>query len=231
MSSNNKQRIDFAAVLFDLDGTLLYTLTDVANAMNEALVHFGYPTHPVDSYKYFIGDSVEVEAYRALPESARDPETIKKVAVLSEQIYDKCWDQTTKPYPGISELLSTIQQRGLSLVILSNKAHRFTKVIVEKLLPQWRFKIVQGALPDVPLKPDPTLALQIVKRLRIPPEQFLYLGDTSTDMQTAVAAGMFPVGALWGYRTADELLESGAKVLVHSPAEVIGILDQQCKIH
>ncbi len=222
-------RLSFKAILFDLDGTLLYTLTDVANAMNEALVHFGFQPHPIESYKYFIGDSVEVEAYRALPESARDPETIKKVAVLSEKIYDKCWDKTTKPYPGIPELLSELQQRGLCLVILSNKAHRFTKVIVEKLLPQWQFKIVQGALPDVPLKPDPTLALQIANRLRIPPEQFLYLGDTSTDMQTAVAAGMFPVGALWGYRTAQELLESGAKVLVQSPAEVLDIINNQRK--
>jgi phosphoglycolate phosphatase len=215
--------------MFDLDGTLLYTLTDVANAMNEALVHFGYPTHPIEAYKYFIGDSVEVEAYRALPESARDDQTIKKVAHFSEQIYDKCWHETTKPYPGIPELLSTLQQQGLFLVILSNKAHRFTKVIVEKLLPQWRFKIVQGALPDIPLKPDPTLALQIVKRLGIPAEQFLYLGDTNTDMQTAVAASMYPVGCLWGYRTADELLQSGAKILINTPAEVLSILDNKLK--
>jgi phosphoglycolate phosphatase len=219
----------FKAVLFDLDGTLLYTLTDVANAMNESLTHFGYPTHPVENYKYFIGDSVEVETYRALPESARDDQTIKKVAVFSEEIYDKYWDQTTKPYPGIPELLSTLRQRGLPMVILSNKNHRFTKVIVEKLLSQWRFKIVQGALPDVPLKPDPTLALQIVTKLKIPPEQFLYLGDTNTDMQTALACGMFPVGCLWGYRTADELLKSGAKILINTPDEVLDILDNKRK--
>jgi phosphoglycolate phosphatase len=115
------------------------------------------------------------------------------------------------------------------MVILSNKAHRFTKVIVEKLLPQWRFKIVQGALPDVPLKPDPTLALRIVHKLKIPPEQFLYLGDTNTDMQTAVASGMFPVGCLWGYRTGDELLKSGAKILIKTPAEVLDILDGKRK--
>jgi phosphoglycolate phosphatase len=229
LSSNNKKQTDFAAVLFDLDGTLLYTLTDVADAMNEALTHFGYPTHPVESYKYFIGDSVEVEAYRALPESARDTETIKKVAHFSEQIYDKCWARTTKPYPGIPELLSTLQKRGLPMVVLSNKNHRFTKVIVEKLLSQWRFKIVQGALADVPLKSDPTLALQIVNKLKIPPEQFLYLGDTNTDMQTASACGMFPVGCLWGYRTADELLQSGAKVLIKSPSEVLDILDNKLK--
>ncbi|MGA2172949.1 MAG: HAD family hydrolase [Sedimentisphaerales bacterium] len=216
----------FKAVLFDLDGTLLYTLTDVADAMNKALAHFGFPAHPVDAYKYFIGESVETEAHRALPASARDPEFVRKVAAYSEEIYDTCWGDNTHPYTGIPELLTELQRRGLSLVILSNKNDRFTKVMVEKILPRWRFKIVQGALPNVPLKPDPTLALQIAKKLKIPPEQFLYLGDTNTDMQTALAAGMFPVGCLWGYRTADELLASGAKLLITNPAEILQILDK-----
>jgi phosphoglycolate phosphatase len=215
----------FKAVLFDLDGTLLNTLIDLADAMNAALVHFGFPPHPVDAYKYFIGDAVETEAKRALPESAGDPQTIKKVAELSEQIYDKSWHKNTRPYPGIPDLLSNLTKRGLPMAVLSNKPDHFTKIMVEKLLPGRRFEIVQGALPDVPVKPDPTSALQIVKRLRIPPEQFLYLGDTSTDMKTAVAAGMFPLGCLWGYRTADELLASGAKTLIQKPAEVFKILD------
>ena len=97
------------------------------------------------------------------------------------------------------------------------------------ILPQWRFEIVQGAIPDAPLKPDPTLALQIAKKLRIPPEQFLYLGDTNTDMQTAVSSGMFPVGCVWGYRTPDELLQAGAKVLINTPAEMLDILDKRRK--
>ena len=215
----------FKAVLFDLDGTLLYTLKDVADAMNKALEHFGYPVHPVDAYKYFIGESVETEARRALPESARDPAFIKKLALYSEEIYDKCWGDNTHPYEGIPELLTELPRRGLTSVILSNKNDRFTKVMVEKILSQWQFKIVQGAIPDAPLKPDPTLALRIAKQLQIPPEQFLYLGDTNTDMQTAVSSGMFPVGCLWGYRTADELLASGAKVLINHPAEVLGIID------
>ncbi|MFH1369709.1 MAG: HAD family hydrolase [Planctomycetota bacterium] len=215
----------FKAVLFDIDGTLLYTLTDVADAMNEALVHFGHSPHPVDAYKYFIGESVETEAHRALPESARRPETVKKIAVFSEEIYDKCWGDNTYPYTGIPELLTQLQNRGLPLVVLSNKNDRFTKVMVQKLLPDCQFKIVQGALSDAPLKPDPMLALQIAKKLCIPPEQFLYLGDTSTDMKTAVNAGMFPVGCLWGYRPADELLQAGAKTLINKPAEVLQILD------
>ena len=220
----------FKAVLFDLDGTLLYTLKDVADAMNKALEHFGFPPHPIDAYKYLIGESVVTEARRALPpESASDPEFVRKVAAYSEEIYDKCWGDNTHPYPGIPELLTELPRHGLSLVILSNKNDRFTKVMVEKILSQWRFKIVQGALPNVPLKPDPTMALQIAKKLRIAPEQFLYLGDTSTDMQTAVSAGMFPVGCVWGYRTADELLQSGAKILIDNPLDVLKLLDNQRK--
>jgi phosphoglycolate phosphatase len=219
----------FRAVLFDLDGTLLNTLIDLADAMNASLSHFGYPPYPVDAYKYFIGDAVVTEAKRALPESAHDPELIEKVADLSEQIYDKCWHKNTRPYPGIPELLSKLSKLGLPLAILSNKPDHFTKIIVKKLLPDWRFEIVQGALPDVPVKPDPTAALKIAKQLKIAPMHFLYLGDTNTDMQTAVAAGMFPVGCLWGYRTADELLQSGAKILINSPIGVLDILDNKRK--
>ena len=219
----------FNAILFDLDGTLLNTLIDLADAMNASLSHFGYPPHPVDAYKYFIGDAVETEAKRALPESARDPQTIKKVAELSEQIYDKSWHKNTRPYPSIPELLSKLSKRGLRLTILSNKPDHFTKIMVEKLLPGRHFEIVKGALPDVPVKPDPTSALKIAKQLKIPPEQFLYLGDTNTDMKTAVAANMSPVGCLWGYRTADELLQSGAKILIKTPSEVLDIIDNPKK--
>jgi phosphoglycolate phosphatase len=214
----------FRAVLFDLDGTLLDTLTDLADAMNASLVHFGFEPHPVEAYKYFVGDAVETETRRALPDCARDIETIKKVAEFSEQIYNKCWHKNTVAYPGIPELLSTLARRGLHTAVLSNKPDHFTKIMVEKILPDWRFEIVQGALPDVPIKPDPTSALQIAKHLNIPPEQFLYLGDTNTDMQTAVAASMCPIGALWGFRPADELIKSGAKSLVAHPLDILKLL-------
>jgi phosphoglycolate phosphatase len=219
----------FKAILFDLDGTLLDTVTDLADAMNASLVHFGFSPQPVDAYKYFIGDAVETEAKRALPESAREPEIIKKVADFSEQIYNKCWHKHTRPYPGIPELLSNLTKRGLPLTILSNKPDYFTRIMVEKLLSSWRFEVVRGALPDIPIKPDPAAALQIAEQLKILPEHFLYLGDTNTDMKTAVAAGMFPLGCLWGYRTADELLDAGAKALVKTPKEVLAFLDNPCK--
>jgi phosphoglycolate phosphatase len=219
----------FKAVLFDLDGTLLETLTDLAEAMNTSLVHFGFKPHSVDAFRYFVGESVEVEARRALPEAARNIETVKKVAEYSQQIYADCWHKNTRPYPGIPELLTDLQKRGLKLGVLSNKIDKFTKTMVKKLLPQWRFEIVQGALSDVPLKPHPDLALRITNHLKIAPEQFLYVGDSNIDMLTAIAARMFPVGCLWGYRTADELLKAGAKVLINHPSEILEILNNQNK--
>jgi phosphoglycolate phosphatase len=219
----------FKAVLFDLDGTLLETLTDLAEAMNASLVHFGFSPHTVDAFRYFVGESVAVEARRALPESARDNETVEKVAEYSQQIYADCWHKNTRPYPGIPELLTALQKRGLKLAVLSNKIDKFTKTMVKKLLPQWQFEMVQGALPEVPLKPHPDLALRITNHLKIPPAQFIYVGDSNIDMLTATASGMFPVGCLWGYRTADELLAAGAKALINSPAELLDILDNTHK--
>jgi phosphoglycolate phosphatase len=215
----------FKAVVFDLDGTLLETLTDLAEAMNTSLVHFGYKPHTVDAFRYFVGESVAVEARRALPEFARDIETVEKVAEYSQQIYAGCWHKNTRPYPGIPELLDDLQRRGLKLAILSNKIDKFTKTMVKKLLPHWQFEIVQGALSDVPLKPHPDLALRIINQLKISAEQFIYVGDSNIDMLTAVAAGMFPVGCLWGYRTADELLKAGAKKLIDNPRDILDVIE------
>ncbi len=217
----------FKAILFDLDGTLLDTLTDLANAMNRALADMGFPAHPVESYKYFVGDGVDTEARRALPETARDRETIMKIAESSEDYYASCWRQNTKPYPGIPELLNELTQREIILTILSNKPDHFTNQMVAELLSEWDFRIVRGAMPDVPIKPDPTAALEIAGQIAIPPEKFLYLGDTNTDMQTAVAADMFGVGCLWGFRTADELLKNGAKVLARTPTEALDLIDNR----
>ena len=139
--------------------------------------------------------------------------------------YKNRWAENTQPYPGIPELLRELERLDIPKAVLSNKRHDFTKTVVERLLPDFHFQIVCGAKPSVPIKPDPTAALQIADELHIPPEQFVYLGDTNTDMQTANAAGMFPAGALWGFRTAEELSANGAKVLLKTPQEVLNLFD------
>ena len=193
--------------------------------MNAALSRFGLPTHPIDAYRYFVGDGVDCLARRVLPKDRLDDDTITKLLAAMKAEYGKRWAENTRPYPGIPELLSALQKREIPMAVLSNKPDEFTKVTIEKLLPHWSFRVVRGVRPPVPKKPDPTAALQIAAKLRIAPHQFIYLGDTNTDMQTAVAAGMYPVGALWGFRTADELLQSGAKKLVEKPQELVKLFD------
>ena len=140
--------------------------------------------------------------------------------------YAKCWADNTKLYPGVPELLAELHERGIPMAVLSNKPHDATRTVVEGYFPDHHFQVVRGALPSVPVKPDPAGALQIAEELDILPGRFVYLGDTDTDMRTAVAAGMFPAGALWGFRIAEELVATGAKVLVKTPQEVLNLFER-----
>jgi phosphoglycolate phosphatase len=216
--------MNFEAVLFDLDGTLLDTIADLTDSMNLALKRFGFPGHDVKACKMFVGDGVEMFAFRALPENSRDQGMVEKCAFLMRQEYRKRWAKKTRPYEGIPELLDALTRKNLKMAILSNKPDDATKEMVAELLAKWRFHPVAGAQRSMPKKPDPTLALEISLQLRVSPERFLYLGDTSTDMRTARAAGMFAVGVLWGFRSAEELMESGAHALVNYPTEVLALL-------
>ncbi|HBF38991.1 MAG TPA: HAD family hydrolase [Firmicutes bacterium] len=215
--------MDYQAVLFDLDGTLLNTLDDLADCMNRVLGRLGYAAHPVEDYRYFVGDGMEMLAARALPSGLSQEKVIQCSDAMKKE-YDLHWADKTRPYPGISQLLDGLMQRQIKLAVLSNKPDPFTKDIISTFLSKWHFHPVIGARPGVPKKPDPAVALEIAKDLKILPEQFLYLGDTNTDMKTAVAAGMFPVGVLWGFRTAEELMASGANLLLHNPPELMKFL-------
>ena len=215
----------FQAILFDLDGTLLDTLADIANAANAALTRLGFPTHHRDAYRYFLGGGMDHLVRRAVPEGFDDSETLKKCREAMIDEYRSRWAQNTRPYPGIAELLAELDKRGIVKAVLSNKPDDFTKRTVEKLLSEFHFDVIRGARPEVPLKPDPTSAIQIAAEFDIAPGRFIYLGDSDTDMQTARAAGMFAAGALWGFRTAEELSENGARVLLKAPQEVLNLLD------
>lgn len=214
----------YQAVLFDLDGTLLDTLADLGNAVNRVLAARGLPTHPLDAYRYFVGEGARLLVTRALPENRRDAATIAACLAGFQADYDQNWQVETRPYPGVADMLDVLTARGLKLAVLSNKPHDFTVRCVSELLPRWTFDPVFGLRDTVPRKPDPAGALEITACLNIPPANFLYLGDTATDMQTARATGMFPVGALWGFRSAEELVESGAQVLIEEPGELLGLL-------
>ena len=212
-------------VLFDLDGTLVDSLVDLADSMNRVLIRQGFAAHPTEAYRYFVGDGIIKLAQRALPAEAQQEDIIKDCARKMRQEYALHWADTTRPYPGIAELLDTLASRGIEIAILSNKPDALTQEVVRTLLPQWNFAAVAGARETFPRKPDPAGALRIANLLRREPANFLYLGDTDTDMQTARAARMFAIGVLWGFRTAEELKEHGAQALLSVPGELCPLLD------
>ncbi|HPD14814.1 MAG TPA: HAD family hydrolase [Planctomycetota bacterium] len=216
--------MSYRAVLFDLDGTLLDTLEDLADSTNAALMQLGFPPHPLDAYRYFVGDGVTNLILRTLPEAHRDEPTVARAVDLMRRIYGEHWADKTRPYPGIPELLDALAARGVKMAVLSNKPHESTLLCVARLLPRWRFDAVIGQSKAVPPKPDLAGVRTIIAQLGVPAEQFLYLGDTNTDMQTANAAGMFAVGALWGFRPADELREAGARAMIGKPADLLALL-------
>ena len=221
----------FGGVIFDMDGTLLDTIEDLAKCMNRVLERHGYPVHPVDSYRYFVGEGMEMLVRRALPDGRDDRETVARCLADMHKEYGSGWACCSKLYPGIGELLDFLEDNRIPKAVLSNKPDGFTKDMAEALLGQWTFFEIRGERPPTPRKPDPASALEIAAGMGVPPQRVLYLGDSGIDMQTAARAGMYPVGALWGFRSADELKLNGAKALVKNPRELISIISgEPCKI-
>jgi phosphoglycolate phosphatase len=211
----------YAAVLFDLDGTLLDTLEDIATAMNRVLEARGFEPYRVEDYKMLVGDGVEEMVRRALAPRSLGEGEIAAMVKDYRGGYELCWRGHSRPYPGVPELLRELRRRGVRTAVLSNKSHPFTEAMTLDLLAGFRFDVIRGARPGVPLKPDPGPALDIARELGVPPAATVFLGDTKVDMMTAVAAGMFPVGALWGFRSAAELTANGAAALIASPLELL----------
>ena len=224
MNNTPNAPLQYRAVIFDLDGTLLDTLEDIAGAMNHVLNERGHKSFSVEGYKMLVGDGIEVLVHRALaPRPVSDEET---AAIIDEfRIeYERRWRTNSRPYPGIRSLLHTLLRRGIRIAVLSNKAHPYTERMILELLEEFKFDIIRGAVPGVPLKPDPAPALLVADELGIPPSQIAFLGDTKMDMMAAKAAGMLPVGALWGFRGAEELQANGAAALISSPMDLIDLL-------
>jgi phosphoglycolate phosphatase len=215
----------FRAIIFDLDGTLLDTLDDIANAANRVLSARGFPTHPTANYRTFIGEGVIRLMLRALPKTHQDEATVQACVGAYVQEYERTWNALTKPYPGVPELLDALVARGLKLAVLSNKPDRFTQQCVDELLANWAFDVVMGANDQFPRKPDPASAKETARRLGVPPAECLYVGDSGVDMQTARSAHMCAVGALWGFRGQKELRKNGAQFLIKKPSEALELLD------
>ena len=213
--------MSYHAIIFDLDGTLLNTLDDIADSANAVLADCGCPPHPADDYRFFIGGGVNLLFERALPEAHRDPAAIRACVERFREVYQNGWDVKTHLYDGVTELLDRLVERGVKLAVLSNKPHSYTEKCVARYLSQWPISPVLGQRDGIPHKPDPTGALEIAEGLCIAPAEFLYLGDSETDIRTARAAGMFAVGALWGFRPEEELRQAGADALIARPMELL----------
>jgi len=212
--------LGYRAVLFDMDGTLLNTLVDIGLAANRTLAANGFPEQALEDYRLYVGRGAEQLIRQILPVRENRPETVR---ICLEQFladYSLHWKENSHPYPGIAEMLNVFTKLSFRMAILSNKPHAITVDCARELLSDWSFEIVWGLQEGIPRKPDPTGALQIAERMGLAPTDFLYLGDTAIDMKTATATGMFPIGALWGFRSRQELVESGAKLLIDHPLDL-----------
>lgn len=210
------------AVLFDLDGTLVDSLGDIATAMNHALQQHGLPPHPEAAYLRFVGEGVAKLAERATGGAA--PALQGQVLATYHAYYDAHLFDRTYAYPGVEAALAELAADGVRLGVLSNKSDDFVKRLAARLLPGVTFTAVYGERPGIPRKPDPTAALALAAELGVAPEACGFVGDTSVDMDTAKAAGMYGVGVTWGFRTAEELHAHGARAVVSSAGELLAAL-------
>ena len=206
-------------VVFDLDGTLADTLVDIADAMNHVLRERDLPTHGRDAYRYFVGEGVHRLVEHAIPTGAAA--RIDELVAAFRDRYSAHMLDETRPYHGVPELLRELAHRGITTAVLSNKPHAATQTIVRALFPTHRFTVVRGHVPGTPRKPDAAAALAVVQELDAHPDRCAFVGDTSVDMETAVNAGMVALGALWGFRDAEELRANGAQHLLARPSDLL----------
>ncbi len=188
------------------------------------LAEEGFPPHPIDAYRLFVGDGARVLIQRILPAGdAADEEVVSRCLEHYLAIYARRWDEQTRPYPGIPGLLDGLQTRGVRLAVLSNKPHDATRRCIDRFCGEWTWDAVHGHRPDVPRKPDPAGLNLLLDELEVAPEAAVFIGDTATDMLTATRSGVFAVGVLWGFRDRTELEASGASLIAESPKALLDL--------
>lgn len=211
-------------VVFDLDGTLINSLEDLADSANWMLLQHGYPTHPVDAYRYFVGDGMRKLIERILPPEERNDVRIEQCKAEFVAYYTIHMEDKTVVYPGMIELLKELKDRGLKIAVATNKVHIAVAPLMAKYFPGIRFDSMIGQREGIPVKPHPQIMYDILKETGCQPSEALHVGDTATDMQLAHSAGVTPVGVLWGYRPLEELQEAGAKFIIEKPEELLGLV-------
>lgn len=212
-------------VIFDLDGTLLNTIADLGEATNHALESFGYPTHNLSSYPFYVGNGVSRLLERVLPEEARTPQNIEQLRSKFIEYYDNHNTVHTVPYPGIPELLESLQKLGIAVAVASNKYQSAVEVLVHHYFPDIQWAAIEGQKEGIPVKPDPSIVFGILSKAPTPKAEVLYVGDSGVDMETARRACVDSVGVTWGFRPIKELREYHADNIVSHPVEILGLVD------
>lgn len=208
-------------IIFDLDGTLLDTIADLAAATNQALETYGFPTHPTEAYRFFVGNGINKLFERALPETARSESDILKIRSAFLPYYNIHNADLSRPYPGITELLQTLQAKGMQLAVASNKYQEATRKLMGQYFPTIRFCAVFGQREGVPTKPDPQVIQEIIGLAHVELEEVVYVGDSNVDMQTGANAGVTTVGVSWGFRPRAELEAEHPAFIADTAAELL----------
>ncbi|MFR9504215.1 MAG: HAD family hydrolase [Rikenellaceae bacterium] len=212
-------------IIFDLDGTLLDTIGDLAACCNATLERHKLPTHSDEDYSSFVGNGIMRLVERAIPEPLRTEERVSEIRKDFVALYTENIAIHTKIYSGIEELLSALRAKDVEVAIASNKFQAGCEKLAKHYFPNIRFAAILGQRPNIALKPDPYIIREIIQRTSYTPDRILFVGDSGVDMLTAKAAGVDSIGVTWGFRTREELIEAGAKYVVDSASEILSLLE------
>ena len=211
-------------VIFDLDGTLLDTIADLAESANYALKQLGYPTHDVETIRTFVGNGINKLLERALPPHEQTEENVMRMRSHFVPYYDVHNVDLSSPYPGIVNLLEDLQAKGIQIAVASNKYQAATVKLVKQYFPNIDFVEILGQREGINVKPDPTIVFDILKKAKVSCEETLYVGDSGVDMQTAINAGIDAVGVTWGFRPRAELESFQPMGLIDKAEELLGFI-------
>ena len=218
MSHNKK------LVIFDLDGTLLNTISDLGEACNYALKSLGLPTHPISAYNFMVGNGVRKLMERALSDT--DENLIDNLLIKFKEYYDSHCTKHTKPYPGIEELLQNLTEREIKIAVTSNKYQAATEKIISYYFPEIPFVAVEGQREGRPCKPDPSVIFSVLLESPTPKNQVIMVGDSAIDMETARRACIDSVGVTWGFRPVSELRKAFADQIVSKASEILPLVEE-----
>lgn len=211
-------------VIFDLDGTLLNTIGDLAVACNDVLKRYNLPEHQIEEYYTFVGNGIPKLIERSVPEQDRTPEYVEKLKIEFMDYYKSHLYDETFPYEGIRELLAELQKRDVMVAVASNKFQAGVETLLDYFFPSINFVARFGLSDDVPAKPNPLMVNKILEIANVAKEDTLYVGDSNVDMMTAINSGLKPIGVSWGFRSKEELVNNGAWKIVDKPEEILGLL-------